>query len=113
MQPLTEIAVLCCDHQAGLVAIAAGQSLVRITGHRVLVESDPQGKGIAGCPNAGPTIKPCTTTTSVTAGYSALVRVDGRRLCLDTITGLTDGTPPGAVKYAVRAPGQTLVECDA
>ena len=113
MRPLTESAILCCDHQAGLVAIVPGQSLVRIAGLRVLVESDPQGKGIAGCPNAGPTIKPCTTTTSVTAGYSALVRVNGRRLCLDTITGLTDGTPPGAVKYAVRVPGQALVECAA
>lgn len=113
MRPLTETAILCCDHQAGLVAIAAGQSLVTFLGRRALVEADPQGKAIAGCPNAGPTIKPCTTTTSVTAGYSALVRIDGRRLCLDTITGLTDGTPPGAVKYAVRSPGQSLVECDA
>jgi uncharacterized Zn-binding protein involved in type VI secretion len=111
MKILTETAVMCCDHQAGLVAIAASQSLVRINGLRVLVKGDPVGKGIAGCPNMGPTIKPCTTTTSVTAGYSSFVKIDGRTVCLDTIEGLTDGTPPGTVKYSVRAPGQKLVEC--
>ncbi len=113
MKPITETAVLCCDHQAGIVAIAASQGLVRINGLRVLVEGDPIGKGIAGCPNLGPTIKPCTSTTSVTAGYSSLVSIDGRKICLDTTEGLTDGTPPGTVKYSVRAPGQGLVGCDA
>jgi hypothetical protein len=37
------------------------------------------------------------------------VRIDGRRVCLDTVTGLTDGTPPGTIKYEVRSPGQDLV----
>jgi hypothetical protein len=37
------------------------------------------------------------------------VRIDGCAVCLDTVTGLTDGTPPGIVTYKVRSPGQTLV----
>jgi hypothetical protein len=30
-------------------------------------------------------------------------------VCLDTVTGLTDGTPPGIVTYKVRHAGQALV----
>ncbi len=43
-------------------------------------------------------------------GYSEWLRIGGKRVCLDTVTGLTDGTPPGTVKYEVRDPGQRLVE---
>ena len=32
------------------------------------------------------------------------------RLCLDTVVGKTDGTPPGVVIYHVRQPGQDFVE---
>ena len=42
-------------------------------------------------------------------GYSDLLRVEGRRICLETVTGLTDGTPPGTVLYEVRDPGQDVV----
>jgi hypothetical protein len=55
------------------------------------------------------TIKPCTATLVAEAGYSSFVRISGRRVCLDSVTGLTDGTPPGVVKYLVRDPGQHLV----
>jgi uncharacterized Zn-binding protein involved in type VI secretion len=113
MRILTLGGILCCDHQAGIVALAASQSLVTIQGVPVLVQGDPLGKGIAGCPNAGVTIVPCTATTAVTAGHSTLLRIDGRPVCLDTITGLTNGTPPGLVQFAVREPGQALVRSDA
>jgi hypothetical protein len=38
------------------------------------------------------------------------LRIAGRRVCLETVTGLTDGTPPGTVKYLVRDPGQGFVQ---
>jgi len=110
MYLLTEDAVLVCAHELGIVGIAAAQHLVTVEDRRVLVEVDPEGRPIVGCPNIGPTIKPCTTTLRVQTGYSDLIRIDGRRACLDTVTGLTDGTPPGTVHYKVRSPGQTLVE---
>jgi hypothetical protein len=110
MYLLTEDAVLVCAHELGIVGIAAAQHLVTVEDRRVLVEVDPEGRPIVGCPNIGPTIKPCTTTLRVQTGYSDLIRIDGRRACLDTVTGLTDGTPPGTVRYKVRSPGQTLVE---
>ena len=109
MNWLTEDARLLCTHKTGVVAIAATQSLVTIEGRRVLVDADPERKSIGGCSNIGPTIKPCTLTLRVEEGYSDLIRIDGNAVCLDTVTGKTDGTPPGTVYYNVARPGQDLV----
>ena len=98
MKVLTEKAKLVCTHHSGRVRILVPrQSLVKIDGDRVLVQSDPERKPITGCSNVGPTIKPCTLTLKVSEGYSALVRIDARPVCLDTVTGNTDGTPPTAI----------------
>jgi hypothetical protein len=109
MRVLTIDALLLCDHR-GTVRNVASQSLVTIDKRKVLVEVDPEGRSIGGCPNIGATVKPCTNTLRVTQGYSTFVRVDGHRVCLDTVTGLTDGTPPGTIHYLVQRPGQQLVE---
>ena len=108
MRWLTEDAVLVCHH-GGVVKNEASQSLVTIAGRRVLVEDNPEKRSIVGCPFIGPMIKPCTNTLAVKEGYSALLRIGGHRVCLDNVSGLTDGSPPGAVKYVVRTPGQSLV----
>lgn len=110
MHLLTENAALACDHAVGKVKIEPTQTLVTIMKARVLVETDPEGRPISGCPMVGPGIKACGLTLKVRKGYSELLRIEGRRVCLDTVTGLTDGTPPGAVTYTVRNPGQELVE---
>ncbi len=113
MKLLTEDTILECAHINGVViGIPAGQGFVRVEGVKVLVERDPVGRPIAGCPNVGPAIKPCTATLAVKVGYSDLVRMDGRRVCLDSVSGLTDGTPPGTVEYRVRSSGQTLVRSE-
>lgn len=114
MRVLTEDARLRCDH-GGAVERAARQSWVTIERRRVLVATDPEDRTISGCPNRNVflALVPCTTTLRVTEGYSAFVRIDGRRVCLDTVTGLTNGSPPGTVKYTVKQPGQDLVESDA
>ncbi len=109
MNLLTSTAVLCCDHVSGLVGLAPTQQWVRVSGVPLLVRDNPERRPITGCPNYGATIKPCVTTLAVQAGYSTLVRIGKREVCLDTVTGLTDGTPPGIVKYAVRDPGQHWV----
>lgn len=107
---LTEDARLACVHGGG-VANRPGQKLVRIGGRRVLVATDPEGRAISGCPNANVMIgmRPCVTTLPVKVGYSTFVHIDGRRVCLGTVSGLTDGTPPGSVDYRVLSPGQSLV----
>jgi hypothetical protein len=114
MRVLTQDAVLLCDH-GGSVHPAVRQSWVTIEGRCVLVDDDPEGRSISGCPNQNPFLGlvPCTDTLRAVRGYSAFVRVDGRAACLDTVTGLTDGTPPGTVKYTVGDPGQSVVGSDA
>jgi hypothetical protein len=108
MRWVTVDALMVCAH-LGKVGLSASQSWLTVEGRPVLVRADPEGRPITACPNVGPTIKPCTNTLRVRAGYSSWVRVDGRPVVLDTVTGLTDGTPPGVVEYRVNAPGQTLV----
>jgi len=110
---LTEDALLTCAHPGGVVSIAPTQELVTIAGRRMLVEPNPEGRRISGCTNAAPPMKPCTKTLPVTNGYSTFVRIGGHRVCLDTVTGLTDGMMAGTVKYVVRKPGQQFVAADA
>ncbi len=109
MYLITEDAVIVCKHELGRVKLEPAQGLVTIGGRRVLVEKDPEGRPISGCPNIGAAIKPCTNTLAVRVGYSGLLRIGGRSVCLDTVSGLTDGTPPGVVVYEVRDAGQSLV----
>ena len=108
MLTLTEDAGVFCTHGPGKVSIAATQEFVTVEGRKMLVEPDPVGRSIAGCPSTVP-FKPCLTTLAVQKGYSEFVRIANRRICLDTITGYTDGTPPGVVMYVVRYPGQKFV----
>jgi hypothetical protein len=108
MRLLTEDAVVVCRHEMGKVSIEPSQSLVTIEQRVVLVDADPEGRSISGCPLVFP-FKPCLRTLAVREGYSPLLRIEGRRVCLDTVTGLTDGTPPGTVMYKVNVPGQDLV----
>lgn len=110
MRWITEDALIVCKHQLGKVQNVPSQNLLRIDGRRVLIEPDPEGRPISGCPNYGPTIKPCTCTLKVQSGYSEWIRVTGHALCLDAITGYTDGTPPGMVKYVVNEAGQAWVQ---
>ncbi|MCB9423116.1 MAG: hypothetical protein H6667_25170 [Ardenticatenaceae bacterium] len=109
MKILTVDAKITCKHITGVVQLFTLQNLVTVEGRPVLVANDPERKVITGCANVGLTIKPCALTLPVTKGYSDLVRINGRAVCLDTVTGFTDGTPPGVVKYIVRHPGQKLV----
>lgn len=100
---------MACAHQ-GSVKMESGQSLVRVMGNKVLVAHDPEGKAISACPNVGATIKPCASTLKVKEGYSNFVKIEDRQVCLETIKGLTDGTPPGIVEYFVVNTGQNLVK---
>jgi hypothetical protein len=109
MRWLTDNGTVLCLHVLGRVNIVAGQNLVRVQGNRVLVDNDPECRPIAGCPNYGIGIKPCLRSLRVQTGYSDFLRINGRRICLDTVTGLTDGTPPGTVMYRVAVPGHSIV----
>ncbi|AIZ45117.1 hypothetical protein QR90_08375 [Deinococcus radiopugnans] len=109
MKLLTDRAQVVCKHEIGRVGLEASQSLVFVDGQALLVDSDPEGRPIRFCPNYGVGIKPCQRTLKVKVGYSGLLRIEGRRVALDSVRGLTDGTPPGIVEYLVRRPGQDLL----
>ena len=114
MRWITEEAKLACEH-GGRVTNKPSQDWVRIERRRVLVATDPEGRTISACPNANPPIgiRPCVTTLVVKTGYSNFVRVEGHRVCLETIGGLTDGSPPGIVNYRVLDPAQKFVAAKA
>lgn len=105
---VTERSTIRCGH-GGAVDLRASQRWVTVGGAAALVADDPQHRRITGCPNVGPTIKPCTATLTVSAGYSTFVHVDGHAIVLSTLDGLTDGTVPGTVHYQVRATRQSFV----
>lgn len=109
---LTEDADLRCEHAIGKVNIDPAQRLVFVAGRRVLVDPDPEKRPISGCPMYGATVKPCTQSLMVKEGYSAWIRISGQAICLDTVTGLTDGVPPGSVLYKVIEPGQHWVRAE-
>ncbi len=107
---LTDQAVLVCNHQTGIVTNQPSQHLVTIAGRPILVDDDPVNREIKGCTfTQMPTILPCTLTKSVTSGYSELIRINGHRVCLKPLTGLTNWAGAYAVQYKVRTPGQDLL----
>lgn len=114
MNWLTIDALLACDH-GGKCQNKPSQQLVYIEKRVVLVDNDPEGRSISGCPNNAPMMgmKPCLTTLVVKQGYSQFIKIVGHRVCLSTVRGLTDGTPPGTVNYKVMRPGQSLVNAGA
>lgn len=109
MKLITTPSDVRCDHD-GKVANNPSQHWVKISGHPVLVDNDPEGRAIARCPNIGATMKPCVATLKVAKGYSEWIRIGGNAVVLDNLDGLTDGTVPGTVHYRVRIPGQSFVE---
>ena len=102
-------AAIRCDHD-GRVENVASQDWVTIADHPVLRDDDPEGREIEWCPHRGANIKPCGTTEKVDVGYSVFVTVGGKAVVLSSLDGKTDGTPPKAVHYRVRNPGQDFVE---
>ena len=109
MLVLTEDAILNCAHILGLVDIQPSQDFVTVTKRHILVDSDPEHRPIAPCPNINVGIKPCTETLWVDKGYSEFVRIGGKRICLESLEGITNGTPPRSVKFRVRTAGQDFV----
>jgi hypothetical protein len=81
MMILTENAQLYCKHGPGHVTNQPSQSFVTVEGARILVESDPVGRTISGCPSVVP-FKPCLVTLVVQKGYSDFIRIGERRSTL-------------------------------
>lgn len=110
MPPIvTTNATIVCIH-GGQVTLLPRQVQVQIQGGNVLCEGDLSGAPIVGCTQPpSPGTKPCTLVVSTLPGSSApTVTVGGRPVLLSTLSGLTDGVPPGTIM--VVQPGQVTVQ---
>jgi hypothetical protein len=91
---------LTCAHVLGRVVIERRASPGEPD---VLTVADLAGAKISGCPNFGPTVKPCLTVLSPPEGLSREVRgPNGSPAVTQAVRALTDGTPPGVVYIQVR-----------
>ena len=110
MPPLiTAAAEIICVHGGRVVPVPSQQQLL-IGGSPVLCVPDLQGAPIVGCPvPPTPVTKPCTTVAAVLPGsWSMRVAVGGRFAYMQTLVGLTDGVPPGAIQCLFA--GQVIVQ---
>ena len=108
-QWLTEDGSVHCLHGGtGKVDVAAGSPFVRVNGAPVHIENNPLGRSVSGCgvPHST-TSKPCERTLTVDGGYSQFITIEGKAICLETITGTTDSVPP--ITYKVSHAGQQMV----
>ena len=106
---VTTNARIVCAH-GGQVTLIPRQSTVTAGGAPVLRETDIMGAPIVGCAQP-PTVssKPCTLVVSILPGGSApTVSAGGMPVHLASLTGMTDGVPPGTVM--VVSPGQSTVQ---
>ena len=100
---------IICIH-GGTVVLTPKQGVVTASGGPVLRETDLIGAPIVGCTQP-PSIssKPCTTVVSTLPGGSApTVLVGGLPAHVSTLSGITDGVPPGTI--SVVAPGAPTVQ---
>jgi hypothetical protein len=106
---ITGNATVMCSH-GGQVILVPTQQAVLVQGGPVMCEPDLVGAVIVGCAQApSPATKPCTTVVStLPGGTSPTLVVGGRPAYVATLTGVTDGVPPGIL--IVANPGQTIVE---
>ncbi len=110
MYLVTSKTVAVCSHGKGVVNISFSQDWVTVSDKPILIEPDPVKRPIDGCPNMAVGIDPCGYALEVAKGYSALVSISDKPVCLDSLCGPTDGTP-GNFTFTVRDAGQNLVEC--
>ncbi|MEV4559237.1 hypothetical protein AB0K51_19920 [Kitasatospora sp. NPDC049285] len=96
-----------CGH-GGTVQITPGQRTFKAGGAPVLAVGDLDGRPIAGCTQvtSGTTVQ-CSAVVSVAGGAAATLTAGGRPALLETVSGLTNGAPPGVL--TVLTPGQTTL----
>lgn len=98
-----------CGH-GGSVQITPGQQRFTAGGSPVLAVGDLDGTPITGCTQltvaATGTVQ-CTAVASLAGGGAARLSVGGRPVLLETLGGVTNGSPPGVL--TVLAPGQTTL----
>lgn len=87
---------MTCGHSPGKVT-TTGSPKLQVSSQPVLLKLGIMGKPVGGCATvpaadaSGPTAKPCTSVTSVSAGEATKLTIGGMPVMLDTLAGQTDG----------------------
>ena len=112
---LTEKSSLVCANQ-GAVQLTPTQSKLTVAGAKVLVSGDLANAPISLCQTINDLthgIKQCAMIASAVGGVSAKLKVAGKGVLLDTISGTTDGTVPtqgGIQRWSVQSAGQSKLK---
>jgi hypothetical protein len=101
-----------CGH-GGRVS-TAGETKLTVEGAPVLLEAGIQSRSVGTCPvvdDSNTSTVKCRAVTAVTGGRATKLRVNGRAVMLDTLTGGTDGKAAGTPAQLLRATaGQSKLE---
>lgn len=91
---LTVSSTVKCAH-GGSVGLSSGAKL-SVGGKKVVLADDVPGTSISACPTPDDTNAPSTKCRTVAAasGASTKLKVGGKPVALDSLSGTTDGTPP-------------------
>ena len=100
-------ATILCAH-GGKVTLMPRQTTVTAGGAAVMALGDIMGSPIAGCGQMSATTKPCTTVVATIGGISPKVTAGGKPVHVDSLSGTTDGVPPGTIMVVTA--GQTSVQ---
>lgn len=96
-----------CGH-LGKVQVSSSAKL-RVNGQPVLLKSSIENKTVANCgtvPNPNTGAKPCTKVIAVSTGEATKLKVGGKAVILDTLTGDTDGTVGGTPQKLLSGTAQ-------
>ncbi|MBU2670217.1 hypothetical protein KOI35_42625 [Actinoplanes bogorensis] len=97
-----------CGH-GGSVRISAGQDKLVAGGAAVLIDGDLDGATVSGCGTTqSSSTSQCKSVSSVIGGTAAKLTAGGSKVLLETVSGLTDGVPPGTL--VVQSAGQTILQ---
>jgi hypothetical protein len=90
---LTTGSRVVCDHQG--TATTQGAPKLKVQGNPALLASDATSWPITLCTQTGGPPTPCSNITSVLAGRANKLRIGGQAVLLATLSGPTNGAPPG------------------
>ncbi|EEF62996.1 hypothetical protein [Pedosphaera parvula] len=109
MNFLTEDSILMCPHGGTVQLKGRGKPSFKINGQAVICLSGLIGAPFDDkCTQVGPGLKPCTTVTSVTAGFARPMVVGRSTPLLSSVQAITDSSPPGMIHCSTV---QQLARC--
>ena len=112
---VTEGSTIKCPHQ-GTITFTASQHKVTVDGQAVILSTDITSGVVSGCQTQvvttpGSVSQPCKAVTSLIAGTSTSLSINGTPVLLETANGLTDGLVSNVpATWSVQSAGQDKLD---